>query len=106
VVLIHGWPLSAQAWEPQVSVLRTVGCCVVDYDRRAFGRSDKPESGYRYDALADDLQRVMDQCELQPASIDRLQRVPSWATSDQERTVNMRSREPQSHCRSQFFKIK
>ena len=69
VVLIHGWPLSAQAWEPQVSVLRAAGYRVVAYDRRGFGRSDKPESGYSYDTLADDLQRVMDQCELHDATL-------------------------------------
>ena len=69
VVLIHGWPLSAQAWEPQVSVLHAAGYRVVAYDRRGFGRSDKPESGYSYDALADDLQRVMDQCGLQDVTL-------------------------------------
>ena len=46
VVLIHGWPLSAQAWEPQVSVLQAAGYRVVAYDRRGFGRSDKPDSTY------------------------------------------------------------
>ena len=69
VVLIHGWPLSAQAWEPQVSVLEAAGYRVVAYDRRGFGRSDKPESSYSYDVLADDLQRVMDQCELQDVTL-------------------------------------
>lgn len=69
VVLIHGWPLSAQAWEPQVSVLQAAGYRVVAYDRRGFGRSDKPESGYNYDALADDLHRVMDQCDLQDVTL-------------------------------------
>lgn len=69
VVLIHGWPLSAQAWEPQVSVLQAAGYRVVAYDRRGFGRSDKPESGYSYDVLADDLQRVMDQCRLQDVTL-------------------------------------
>jgi pimeloyl-ACP methyl ester carboxylesterase len=69
VVLIHGWPLSAQAWEPQVSVLRAAGFRVVAYDRRGFGRSDKPESGYSYDTLADDLQRVMGQCDLQDVTL-------------------------------------
>jgi non-heme chloroperoxidase len=69
VVLIHGWPLSAQAWEPQVSALHAAGYRVVAYDRRGFGRSDKPESGYRYDALADDLQRVIDQCGLQDVTL-------------------------------------
>ena len=65
VLLIHGWPLSAQAWEPQVAALRAAGHRVVAYDRRGFGRSDKPDAGYGYDTLADDLQRVMDQCGLQ-----------------------------------------
>ena len=69
VVLIHGWPLSAQVWEPQVSVLQAAGYRVVAYDRRGFGRSDKPESGYVYDALSDDLQRVMDQCGLQEVTL-------------------------------------
>jgi pimeloyl-ACP methyl ester carboxylesterase len=69
VVLIHGWPLSAQVWEPQVSVLQGAGYRVVAYDRRGFGRSDKPESGYSYDALADDLHRVMDQCGLQDVTL-------------------------------------
>jgi pimeloyl-ACP methyl ester carboxylesterase len=69
VVLIHGWPLSAQAWEPQVSVLRAAGYRVVAYDRRGFGHSDKPESGYGYDTLADDLQSVLDQCALQDVTL-------------------------------------
>ena len=69
VVLIHGWPLSAQAWDPQVSVLHAAGYRVVAYDRRGFGRSDKPESGYSYDVLADDLRRVMDQYELQDVTL-------------------------------------
>jgi len=69
VVLIHGWPLSAQAWELQVSVLHAAGYRVVAYDRRGFGRSDKPEAGYSYDSLADDLQLVMDQCGLQDVTL-------------------------------------
>ncbi|MFN0182988.1 MAG: alpha/beta fold hydrolase [Aquabacterium sp.] len=69
VVLIHGWPLSAQAWEPQVSVLCDAGYRVVAYDRRGFGRSDKPDTGYSYDTLADDLQRVLDQCALQDVTL-------------------------------------
>jgi pimeloyl-ACP methyl ester carboxylesterase len=69
VVLIHGWPLSTQAWAPQVSVLQAAGFRVVAYDRRGFGRSDKPASGYSYDVLADDLQRVMDECALQDATL-------------------------------------
>jgi non-heme chloroperoxidase len=69
VVLIHGWPLSAEAWGPQVSVLRAAGYRVVAYDRRGFGRSDKPATGYDYDTLADDLQRVLDACDLREVSL-------------------------------------
>ena len=69
VLLIHGWPLSAQAWEPQVPVLRAAGYRVVAYDRRGFGRSDKPESDYSYDTLADDLQRVIEHCKLQDVTL-------------------------------------
>ncbi|OOG80760.1 alpha/beta hydrolase [Hydrogenophaga sp. A37] len=69
VVLIHGWPLSAEAWALQVPVLQAAGLRVVAYDRRGFGRSDKPASGYSYDVLADDLERVMDQCGLQDVTL-------------------------------------
>lgn len=69
VVLIHGWPLSSQAWEPQVAALRAAGHRVVVYDRRGFGRSEKPDAGYDYDTLADDLQRVLDQAGLQDVTL-------------------------------------
>lgn len=69
VVLIHGWPLTTQSWEPQAEVLRDAGFRVVAYDRRGFGRSDKPATGYGYDVLADDLQRVIDQCGLDDVTL-------------------------------------
>ena len=69
VVLIHGWPLSAQAWAAQVPALEAAGYRVVTYDRRGFGRSEKPASGYSYDTLADDLQRVLDDCKLQDVTL-------------------------------------
>ncbi len=72
VVLIHGWPLSSQAWQLQVPALRAAGYRVVAYDRRGFGRSDdagESDSGYGYDTLADDLQRVLDQCRLQDVTL-------------------------------------
>lgn len=69
VVLIHGWPLSAQAWEAQVDTLKGAGYRVVAYDRRGFGRSDKEALSYDYDTLADDLQRVLDQCGLDDVTL-------------------------------------
>ena len=59
VVLIHGWPLSSDSWDPQAHALADAGYQVVAYDRRGFGRSDQPWSGYDYDTLTDDLADVM-----------------------------------------------
>ncbi|MCS5713761.1 alpha/beta hydrolase [Herbiconiux sp. CPCC 205716] len=64
VVLIHGWPLSGESWSEQVPALQAAGYRVVTYDRRGFGRSDKPLTGYGYDTLADDLQAVLTELEL------------------------------------------
>jgi pimeloyl-ACP methyl ester carboxylesterase len=69
LVLIHGWPLSAQAWAPQVAVLQAAGYRVVTYDRRGFGRSDRPATGYDYDTLADDLHRVITQSKLHDVTL-------------------------------------
>lgn len=69
VVLVHGWPMSAESWAEQVPALRAAGYRVVLYDRRGFGRSDKPQGGYDYDQLADDLQRVLDACGLEDVTL-------------------------------------
>ena len=69
VVLIHGWPLSSEAWAPQVSALLAAGHRVIACDRRGFGRSDKPASGYDYDTLAGDLQRVMESRDLRDVTL-------------------------------------
>lgn len=61
VVLMSGWPLSADSWDDQAMVLAEAGHRVIAYDRRGFGRSSQPFSGYDYDTLADDLAAVMDQ---------------------------------------------
>ena len=64
VVLIHGWPLSGESWSEQVGPLAQAGYRVVAYDRRGFGRSDKPSKGYDYDTLADDLDGVLSELDL------------------------------------------
>lgn len=69
VVLIHGWPLSAEAWKAQVGPLRDAGYRVVAYDRRGFGRSEKPDGGYDYDTLADDLAALLDARDLRDATL-------------------------------------
>jgi pimeloyl-ACP methyl ester carboxylesterase len=59
VVLIHGWPLSGDSWEYLSVRLAGAGFRVIAYDRRGFGRSDQPFSGYDYDTLADDLAAIL-----------------------------------------------
>lgn len=59
IILIHGWPLSADSWDDQGMVLADAGFRVIAYDRRGFGRSDQPWGGYDYDTLADDLSDVI-----------------------------------------------
>jgi non-heme chloroperoxidase len=64
VVLIHGWPLSGRSWEKQVSALLGAGHRVITYDRRGFGSSSKPTTGYTYDTLADDLNVLVSHLDL------------------------------------------
>ena len=59
VVLIHGWPLSADMWDAQSLALAQAGFRAIAYDRRGFVRSAQPWRGYDYDTLSDDLADVM-----------------------------------------------
>lgn len=69
VVLIHGWPLSGESWELQVPALTEAGHRVITYDRRGFGRSDKPDAGYDYDTLAADLAALLEGLDLRGATL-------------------------------------
>jgi len=69
VVLIHGWPLSGRAWEKQVLALTRAGHRVITYDRRGFGDSSKPFTGYEYDTLADDLDKVLSKLDLRDVTL-------------------------------------
>ena len=64
VVLIHGYPLSGASWEKQVPELLDAGFRVVTYDRRGFGNSSKPTTGYNYDTFADDLHKLVTHLKL------------------------------------------
>jgi non-heme chloroperoxidase len=59
VVLVHGYPLNGASWEKQIPALLAAGYRVITYDRRGFGQSSKPASGYNYDTFTDDLRQVM-----------------------------------------------
>ena len=69
VVLMHGWPLTADSWDAQALGLAEAGFRVIAYDRRGFGRSGQPWSGYDYDTLADDLADVLDAAKATDATI-------------------------------------
>ncbi len=61
VVLIHGWPLSADSWDDIANALADAGYRAIAYDRRGFGRSDQPDGGYDYDTFAADLRAVLEE---------------------------------------------
>jgi non-heme chloroperoxidase len=69
VVLIHGWPLDSDMWEYQSVFLASHGLRVITYDRRGFGRSDQPWTGYDYDTLAGDLKCVLETLDVQDATL-------------------------------------
>ncbi|MBO1753543.1 alpha/beta fold hydrolase [Allobranchiibius sp. CTAmp26] len=69
VVLIHGWPLSGESWSGQVPALQEAGYRTIVYDRRGFGRSDKPKTGYGYDTLAEDLDAVLTELDVMDATL-------------------------------------
>jgi non-heme chloroperoxidase len=64
VVLIHGYPLNGASWEKQLPVLLNSGHRVITYDRRGFGKSSQPTTGYNYDTFAEDLHKLIIHLEL------------------------------------------
>src|SRR5947209_5321527 len=64
VVLIHGYPLDGHSWEQQSAALLGAGYRVITYDRRGFGQSSQPTTGYDYDTFAADLKVVLDTLRL------------------------------------------
>jgi non-heme chloroperoxidase len=64
VVLIHGYPLSGASWEKQIPVLLDAGHRVITYDRRGFGKSSQPTTGYNYDTFAEDLHKLVTRLKL------------------------------------------
>jgi pimeloyl-ACP methyl ester carboxylesterase len=64
VVLVHGFPLSGRSWEKQIFALLDAGYRVITYDRRGFGESGRPSTGYDYDTFAADLDQLMTALDL------------------------------------------
>ncbi|MFE7984850.1 alpha/beta fold hydrolase [Streptomyces cellulosae] len=67
VVLIHGYPLDGHSWEKQTAALLAAGYRVITYDRRGFGQTSQPTTGYDYDTFAADLNAVMETLDLRDA---------------------------------------
>ena len=64
VIFIHGWPLNHEMWEYQLLEISKHNIRCIAYDRRGFGKSDRPWQGYDYDTLADDLNELITQLNL------------------------------------------
>ena len=64
VVLIHGYPLSGASWEKQAPALLNAGHRVITYDRRGFGKSSQPTTGYNCDTFAEGLRKLIAHLEL------------------------------------------
>jgi len=60
VVLLHGWPLTADTWDDAACALVGAGKRCIMPDRRGFGRSDQPWDGHDYDTYADDVVAILE----------------------------------------------
>jgi len=69
VVLIHGYPLSGRAWDRQVPALLDAGHRVITYDRRGFGKSSQPTTGFDYDSFTDDLHTLLETLDLRDVAL-------------------------------------
>jgi non-heme chloroperoxidase len=64
VVLVHGYGLNGHSWEKQERALLAAGHRVISYDRRGFGASSRPSTGYDFDTLAGDLHVLLSSLDL------------------------------------------
>ena len=64
VVLVHGYALNGHSWEKQEAALLAAGHRVITYDRRGFGASSRPSTGYDFDTLAADLHVLLSRLDL------------------------------------------
>jgi non-heme chloroperoxidase len=69
VILIHGYPGNSGSWEKQTTALLAAGNRVITYDRRGFGKSSKPTSGFDFDTFAADLRALITRLDLKDLSL-------------------------------------
>ena len=67
IVFCHGWPLNADAWDPQMLYLGEQGFRVIAHDRRSHGRSEQTWTGNDMDTYADDLAELFEALDLRNA---------------------------------------
>jgi non-heme chloroperoxidase len=64
VVFSHGWPLTSDAWDPQLKLVADAGYRAIAHDRRGGGRSSQPWEGNDLSTYADDLAALIEQLDL------------------------------------------
>ncbi len=67
IVFSHGWPLSADDWDPQMLFFLGRGFRVIAHDRRGHGRSTQTADGHDMDHYADDLATLTEHLSLRDA---------------------------------------
>jgi non-heme chloroperoxidase len=67
IVFSHGWPLSADDWDPQMLFFLAHGFRVIAHDRRGHGRSTQTGGGHDMDHYADDLAALTAHLDLKNA---------------------------------------
>lgn len=69
VLLSHGWPLNADAWEAAALFLARNGHRAIAHDRRGHGRSSQTWHGNEMDTYADDLAILIDTLDLRDLTL-------------------------------------
>src|SRR3954466_844795 len=68
VLLLPGWAMTSDLWATVMLRLNEAGLHAVSFDRRGHGRSSDP-GPMDYDALADDLQDVLEALDLRGCTV-------------------------------------
>jgi non-heme chloroperoxidase len=69
VILSHGWPLNADAWDAAALFLAEHGHRAITHDRRGHGRSTQTWNGNEMDTYADDLATVIQTLDLRDLTL-------------------------------------
>ena len=67
IVFSHGWPLTADDWDGQMSYFGQQGYRVIAHDRRGHGRSTQTWDGNEMNTYADDLAALTEKLDLKNA---------------------------------------